>query len=942
MLPPAQTSARLLLDRERELAEVVGRLEAARAGSGSALLVEGPGGIGKTELMLASEREARALGMVVASARGSELERGFAFGVVRQLLEPTASAVGGAALLEGAAALCAPVFDLSHGGHSSRGVEERSFAVLHGLYWLCANLADRAPLALSVDDAHWSDPASLEFIAYLARRIGELRIALLIATRPVEEAVDEQVLVELRNDPRAALVRPAPLGPRAIAELVRAEIGRDPDEAFVATCRAATEGNPFLVRELVREVDERGIPPSADGVERARELGPRTVARRLLARLGRASPLAVPVARAAAVLGIDADVRRIATLAKLPPAEVTAALGVLEAVRIVAEARPVQFVHPIVRSAIYADTPAGERARLHAQAARMLADEEATTERVASHMLSAEPAGEVATVELLVAAAREALGRGSPGSAAAYLRRALTEPPTAHTRPRVLAELGLAESLVGDVRAIAHLREALARPPDEQTQRAAALALARFLVLSGHPGRAAGIFETAPSGPDRWQLALEGAAVAACVGDVEAAPRSRKRLAVLRARAAADPEAPPVVFAALAIADAQANEPAEHVAALARRALADGGGRGLGWVTGLVAVFSALLFAESYDDAGEAVEEALAVVRARGSTVHFAMCSAMRSCLALRLGAVVDAEEDARAALEAAPRQAHGFYGMFALATLVESLLERGRPGDAEHELERIGLPHNPTAITYGALLNARGRLHLEQQRAAEALEDFLAAGRHMLRAQCPSPSPGAWRSGAAQAQLALGHAEAAREPANEEVALARAQRVPRALGVALRTAGLVEGGRSELALLEESVRVLEESQATLELARSLAELGAALRRRGRRSEARERLRRALDLAHRCGGEAVGEQAHTELLATGARPRRVLLSGLESLTASERRVAEMAARGMTNSHIAQALFVSRRTVETHLTHAFQKLGIDSRTRLAEILREPGV
>ncbi|MGH3993508.1 MAG: AAA family ATPase, partial [Pseudonocardiaceae bacterium] len=267
---------RLLLDRERELAEIVERLESARAGSGSAMLVEGPGGIGKTELLLASERAARQRGMIVAGARGAELEREFAFGVVRQLFEPAVSGSAGPALLEGAAALAAPVFELPSGGPGGGAVAERSFAVLHGLYWLCANLADRAPLLLAVDDVHWSDPASLELVSYLARRVGELPIALLVATRPGQEAV-EGLLEELRADPRAGVVRPSALGSNAVAELVRVVTGQEPDAAFLEACRAATEGNPFLVRELVREVGERGIVPAAGEAERVRELGPRTV-----------------------------------------------------------------------------------------------------------------------------------------------------------------------------------------------------------------------------------------------------------------------------------------------------------------------------------------------------------------------------------------------------------------------------------------------------------------------------------------------------------------------------------------------------------------------------------------------------------------------------------------------------------------------------------------
>jgi DNA-binding CsgD family transcriptional regulator/predicted negative regulator of RcsB-dependent stress response len=547
-----------------------------------------------------------------------------------------------------------------------------------------------------------------------------------------------------------------------------------------------------------------------------------------------------------------------------------------------------------------------------------------------------EPAGDGESIGFLVAAARGALARGAPSSAASYLRRALAEPPDPDDRPALVAELGSAESLVGDARAIGHLREALEGSRDSDLRRAAALALARFLVLSGETGRAASIFESEATGPERWALRLEASAVSAGVGDIEAAPLMQERIERLRARAERDADVPPVVFAALAIADAQTNRPADETAELARRALVGSRRRGLGWATGLVAVFTAFLFSERYDEASELVEEGFEIVRAHGSEVHFAMCSAMRSCLGLRRGALGDAEEDARVALIAAPHQAHGFYGMFALASLLESLVERGRPEEAERELERVGVPSRSSAATYGALIHARGRLRLAQGRVDDALDDFQAAGRHFLRGGVGTPSAAPWRSGAALAQLALGHRDAAQALAEEEVECASELGAPRALGLALRAHALARGDDG-IALLEASARALEGSEASLELARSLTELGAALRRCGRRADARDPLRRALDLATRCGADPLAQQADTELRASGARPRQPALSGPQSLTVSERRVAEMAAQGQTNREIAQALFVSLRTVETHLTHAFQKLGIDSRTKLAEAL-----
>jgi DNA-binding CsgD family transcriptional regulator len=199
----------------------------------------------------------------------------------------------------------------------------------------------------------------------------------------------------------------------------------------------------------------------------------------------------------------------------------------------------------------------------------------------------------------------------------------------------------------------------------------------------------------------------------------------------------------------------------------------------------------------------------------------------------------------------------------------------------------------------------------------------------------CPGFLP--WRSDAALAHRTLGQGEPARRLADEELELARAFGTPRALGVAKRAAGVIAGGDRGVSLLREAIDKFERGGATLERARALADLGALLRRRNRRTEARELLREALDSAHRAGAKALADQAETEFRATGARPRRVVLTGLDSLTASERRIAELASQGLTNREIAQSLFVTARTVEGHLTSIFRKLQLDSRNELRAAL-----
>jgi DNA-binding CsgD family transcriptional regulator len=197
------------------------------------------------------------------------------------------------------------------------------------------------------------------------------------------------------------------------------------------------------------------------------------------------------------------------------------------------------------------------------------------------------------------------------------------------------------------------------------------------------------------------------------------------------------------------------------------------------------------------------------------------------------------------------------------------------------------------------------------------------------------------WRSAAALEHAALGQAEEARRLAAAEVAIARAFGRPRAAGVALRSAGLVEmaAGRDQpgLALLGEAVTVLERSQAPVELARARTDYGAALRRAGRRADARSQLELGLDLAHRCGARRIAAQARAELVAAGAKPRRDAITGRDALTASELRVARLAAAGRSNREIAQALFITTKTASAHLSRVYRKLAITRRDQLAQAL-----
>jgi ATP/maltotriose-dependent transcriptional regulator MalT len=297
----------------------------------------------------------------------------------------------------------------------------------------------------------------------------------------------------------------------------------------------------------------------------------------------------------------------------------------------------------------------------------------------------------------------------------------------------------------------------------------------------------------------------------------------------------------------------------------------------------------------------------------------------------VHVGDLAGAEVDARTLREITLGYGWPLGLGMALATLGEVLLER-----AELEQAQVVLGDEPVPESYMYIwmLRVRGRLRLAQGRPDEAVEELRECGRRADATDHFNPAVLPWRSDLALALAELGLTTEARQLALDELQRARAFGGRRGLGIALRATGRITG---EIAMLHAATAVLDESAAQLERARAHAELGAALRRAGDLEPARERLRVAIDLAHRCGARAIEDDALAELRATGARPRRRLATGAGALTPSERRIAELAASGHQNREIAETLFVTTATVEYHLRNAYRKLEIASRTQLAAAL-----
>ena len=377
----ANPAASLLLERRQELNRIESVLAEAWNGRGSFVVVEGPAGIGKTALLGAARAAAVESGIRVLRARGAELEREFAFGVVRQLFEPALAAASEserADLLQGAAGVAAGLLGLPGAPPSvsppSLG-SDPSFAILHGLYWLCANLAAAGPLCLIVDDAHWADAPTLRYLAFLLTRLEELNVALVVATRPREAGPYAGLLTTVTTDSSSEVIRLSPLTRAAVAQLLEAELSQPADPDVVDTCLRVTRGSPFLVRELVEAQSEGGIGSSVH-----------TVGRSVLLRLQRLPEHAGHLARALAVLE-QSDLANAARLAGLDELEAADAADLLATAGILEPGRPLTFVHPLVRSGIYSELSSAERAQGHRRAAQLLAEQAGTDPRVAEHLL---------------------------------------------------------------------------------------------------------------------------------------------------------------------------------------------------------------------------------------------------------------------------------------------------------------------------------------------------------------------------------------------------------------------------------------------------------------------------------------------------------------------------------------------------------------------------
>jgi DNA-binding CsgD family transcriptional regulator len=924
-----------LLERDSELKRLGAALRRATRGQGGVVMVEGGLGVGKTSVLRAAVGRAADEGCEVLQGRGAELERDFGFGVMRQLLERPLHAAAPERrdqLLSGAAELAAPALGL---GTGQPGADP--FSRLHGIYWLVAGLAEQRPLTLVVDDVHWADPDSLRTLSYVANRLDDLPVLLLLGLRQVP---GETPLTEL--PPVAEHVVLAPLGLDSVAELVRRHLGRDGDAEFNAACHRVTAGNPLALAELLRDLVEVGVQATADSAASLEDRPPPRLARGIVARVNRTGPSAERLARALAVLGGGAELGLAGELAELEAGVAAEAATALAGAGIVAADAGLRFAHPLIQSTLYEEIPADVRSREHRRAAELVAGSASNPEAVAIHLLAVEPAGDGWVVEHLAAAAGWALGAGAPDAARRYLLRALDEPPPNEARPALLFQLGLAEVAKGDRASLDHLEEARSATADREQRTAIATVAAGAMTYFGEGERAIESSQAAlaelddHTGPAAIRLELVAAALmwqdAAWSRRFEASLPGLLQLVEQGGRAA---RGLALTLSAAVAARGEVRKARE----LIDRGL-DGGAYLLEESINAIEfpqAVNGLAWCEENERALELSQALLAEARRQGS-IFGAIGGGVQLGLTLwGRGDLAQAEAELTHADALAVEHGALPPAMFSAAYLAEVRLARGHAAPVAATVEAP--PDEVVTSAVLVSLQARAAVRAARGDRAGAIVDLRATGDLLERIGITSPGVSSWRSKLAL-QILEDEPEEARALAESEVSAARAAGLRVAEGVALRALAATEAGGGRIEALEASVALLDPTFARLELARSLTDLGAALSGAGKPKDARPLLLRALDQAHRCAAQPLAERARAEAVAAGARPRRPRLTGVEALTPSELRVAHLASEGLSNREIAQALFVTTKTVADHLAATYRKLGISRRGGLTKALAEP--
>ncbi|MDX3243652.1 ATP-binding protein [Streptomyces sp. ME18-1-4] len=948
--PPADdgTAPSGLLGRRDQLVILERAADEARAGRGGVVLVRAGAGMGKTALLDTWAGVQQSREILVVSASGAELEQGFAFAVLRQLVEPLLARAGDegrARLLSGPAQLASHALRVQGTGELS---PEASPGLLHSLYWLMVHVADEGPVALVVDDVHWADLPSVRWLEYLARRLRGLPLLLVLAGRPDNGAGAgsgaEPMLERIAGQPYCRPVGLPGLDIDSVTHLVRASLGPG-EPRFVAACASATESNPLLLHQLLRTLADNQVRATDEQAHLVEEFRGRILAKTVVKRLADEPEPVLRLARALVVLGDEAAWNVAGELAGLGESTARELGGRLRQIGVLAPGEPVRFGHALVRAAV-AEAVLGpvELAAGHARAAELLRSDGAADDLVAAHLLLAEPGGESWWVDALREAARATRGRGAPEVTVAYLRRALREPVSVEERGPLLLELGKDEIQIDAGQARHHLTQASMALADPYALAEAASLLASALFLSHEHERAVDILARAVDDlgqtDDGIGLAREVSwflqAQMLLIGydQLSTLPAARRHARQLwDHKLSGDTPGECMVLAALSASATTGEASAQVANDLLDRALR--GGLVAADTSQMLVTLAGLAFVatDRLDDAVARFDRIGDMGGRWGSFLLVSSALTWQLLVQARRGRQLPLTADFGHPATTADQGLEPRVRLSLTTQVGESLIERcdltsaTAALTADADFDRVGWTWQ------GPALLARSRLHAARGNPATALAILHEYGAEENRAQVMNLAGVPWRSRAALLHLTLGQRTDALQLATEEMELAHRWGTERAIGVASRCLGVIHGGRRGLALLREAVALLKRSPARLELARAHYGLGTALMRGGETDEARQALTQALHLADTCGSVLLAGQVRGALAAAGVRPKPAPPAA-PSLSPTEHRLVELLRAGHSDRQIAQALLLTPHDVTGLIEQAGRKLGVTSRAELA--------
>ncbi|MFI6056090.1 AAA family ATPase [Streptomyces violascens] len=918
-----------LIERTAELHVLDAALSRALESNGTAVLIDGPSGIGKSTLLAEAATRVLKHETWVLRAHCCPQEARTPWAAVRQLLDPCLSDEDHS-LLDGSQDPPPPA------GHDGASLPVDRF---HHLYLTLLRLSRQAPLALLVDDAQHADDLSQQWLAYLARRLHGARIALAVATRTAPGATGGVLAAELAACPDFSRLRPRPLSAQGTAHWLADKLGPTLDAQTAEVCHRAVGGNPGLLAGAGEALARTGAPAAQITPEHASALCDRALLRALPILLSRHATAVTAVATAVTALDRVSDLPLLArTAGGIDASDAEQAVTALEDAGLLHAGPPWQPTSAAIAQALTAQ--AGEHALdlLRSRAAEALRDLGAGAAEIADMLLRTAPDGQHWRVPVLHEAARAARERPDPPVARGYLLRALAEPPADADHPPLLALLGTTEVHLDPEAAVGHLRAALAGEEDTGIRAGLVPSLAEALARTGRAEEAVALLDELADrigeGDRETLYRLWAQGILALLEETpQVADAWIARNNIADDLAGTSP-GQRLLLAALALKTTLTGQCAHTAAHLADRALA----RPVPWeepaLTAALAT-TALLHADRLSDAAHSCDQLLGNNAHRQPAPLRSLFMAIRAKIAHRMGDLASALTLSRQALAVATTGQR--YQPYATAQLINALLDVGDVEEAEHICRVSYQGPADHHWSWAVLYAARARNLDAHQRYQDALGELDACARQMRDGGYDNPALVPWRSHAALVHQRLGNDRTARDLADEELVLARRWGSPHTIATSLRTLGRLRTGADAVTHLQEAVALLEATPARYALALTLVDLGEALHSVDRLSEARTVLRQALDLADASGASPLSERAHRALVATGARPRRRRQSGVSALTEGEQRIATLAATGMDNQAIAAALYVSRRTVEFHLTHVYRKLAIAGRADLGSAL-----